>query len=214
MIETYSHAQLADRPDRAHQLFSQRYEIFVRRLGWELPTRGFYEFDEFDHDGTAYILTLDEQNRLSGSCRMLPTTSAYMLSEIFGALLGNQPPPRSPGILELSRFCIDTDGRPARSPGENCPITTELFAAMVDCTLRQEATEVLAVVTPPILRIIRRLIGGEPDWRGPLQELDGVRSVAIRFRVSDRLLARLCAELGAPLAYATAPETTAVMRAA
>jgi N-acyl-L-homoserine lactone synthetase len=79
MIETYSHAQLSERADRAHQLFTQRYEIFVRRLGWTLPTRGFYEFDQFDKDGTAYILTLDGQNRLSGSCRMLPTTSAYML---------------------------------------------------------------------------------------------------------------------------------------
>ena len=214
MIETYTHAQLAENADRAHQLFTQRYEIFVRRLGWSLPTRGFYEFDQFDRDGTSYILTLDEEGRLSGSCRMLPTTDAYMLSEIFGALLGDEAPPRSSRILELSRFCIDTEGRPARSPGENCPVTTELFAAMVDYALRLEATEVLAVVTLPVLRIIRRLIGGEPDWRGPLQTLDGVRSVAVRFRVGDRLLARLCAELGAPLAYATPPATASVMRAA
>ena len=214
MIEVYSHAQLSERPDRAHQLFSQRYEIFVRRLGWDLPTRGFYEFDQFDHDGTSYILTLGENDALSGSCRMLPTTSAYMLSDIFVPLLGGQPAPRSSGVLELSRFCIDTEGRPARSPGENCQVTTELFAAMVDYALRRQATEVLAVVTLPILRIIRRLIGGEPDWRGPISELNGTRSVAVRFAVSDRLLNRLCAELGSPLAYATAPEAASVMRAA
>jgi N-acyl-L-homoserine lactone synthetase len=85
---------------------------------------------------------------------------------------------------------------------------------MVDYSLRLEATDVLAVVTLPVLRIIRRLIGGQPDWRGPSQELGGVRSVAIRFRVTDRLLARLCDELGAPLAYATSPEAASVMRAA
>lgn len=214
MIEIYSHAQLADRPDRAHQLFSQRYEIFVRRLGWDLTTRGFYEFDQFDRDGTDYILTFDEQNRLSGSCRMLPTTGDYMLSDVFFPLLGDEIPPRSSGIYELSRFCIDTEGRPARSPGRNCPVTTELFAGMVDYTLRQDAREVLAVVTLPILRIIHRLIGGEPEWRGPLRELGGVRSVAIRFAVKDQILARLCDELAAPLTYAAEPDTASVMRAA
>lgn len=214
MIEVYSHAQLAEKPDRAHQLFSQRYEIFVRRLGWTLPTRGFYEFDQFDHDGTDYILTFDERDVLSGSCRMLPTTSEYMLSDVFVALLGDERPPRSRDILELSRFCIDTGGRPPLSPGRNCPLTTELFAAMVDYALRQDARDVMAVVTLPILRIIRRLIGGEPDWHGPLRELSGVRSVAIRFGVSDGLLARLCDELGAPLAYATTSDTASVMRAA
>ncbi len=214
MIEIYSHAQFLDRPDRAHQLFSQRYEIFVQRLGWALPTRGYYEFDQFDDDSAVYILRLDDQGQLCGSCRVLPTTGSYMLSGVFRSLLGTEEAPHSSGILELSRFCIDTKAGPGAAPGRNCRVTTELFAAVVDYSLRQSATDVLAVVNLPILRIIRRLIGGEPEWRGPLRDLNGTRCVAIRFPVTDWMLARLHDQLRTPLVHADATESRSVMRAA
>ena len=75
MIEILSHSQLSGTPDRAHQLFSQRYHVFVKRLGWRVPTRGYYEFDRYDQDGTEYVLALDDTGELKGSCRLLPTTT-------------------------------------------------------------------------------------------------------------------------------------------
>lgn len=214
MIEFLSHSQLCERPKRAHQIFSQRYEVFVRRLHWQVPSRGFYEFDQYDRDGAAYILSLDDRERLCGCCRVLPTSNAYMLSEVFISLWGNESPLHSTKIMELSRFCVDAAGDTAASAGENCSVTTELFAGMVDYVLRIGTEQVVAVITLPVLRIIRRLIHSDPEWRGPISKLDGLKSVAIRFRVTDSMLAQLCADLGTSLTYSASTAMPSVKRAA
>src|SRR5580765_412233 len=100
---------LAGRP---HELSAQllesveqyRYRVFVEMLGWDLDTPPGRERDQFDHAGTLYLAARDAQQEIVGTARLLPTTSPYLLSEVFPQLLGGATPPSDPLVWELSRF--------------------------------------------------------------------------------------------------------------
>ena len=97
---------------RPHQLSAQllqsveqyRYKVFVEMLGWELDTPPGRERDQFDHAGTLYLAARDAKEEIVGTARLLPTTSPYLLSEVFPQLLGGAAPPCDPLVWELSRF--------------------------------------------------------------------------------------------------------------
>jgi len=92
-----------------------RHEIFVRRLGWSLPMLEGIERDEYDNDNTVYFVVQDALGKVTACTRLLPTVTPCMLHELFGELLGSNPPPRDPAIWELSRFATNVrksgDGR-------------------------------------------------------------------------------------------------------
>jgi N-acyl-L-homoserine lactone synthetase len=86
------------------QLASYRYKVFIETLGWELETRNQQEYDQFDHEDTIYVLSKDEDGDVNGCARLLPTSSPYLLGEVFPQLMNGQPVPCSPDVWELSRF--------------------------------------------------------------------------------------------------------------
>lgn len=85
------------------QMTEYRYSVFVNRLGWKLPCEGESETDQFDRTDTIY-LAVAEQAGVLGCARLLPTTSPYLLGEVFPELLHGQPIPSTPEVWELSRF--------------------------------------------------------------------------------------------------------------
>lgn len=86
------------------RLAQYRYQVFVERLGWQLSTPDDFEFDQFDHSGTHYIVAEEHDGNIKGCARLLPTTQPYLLSEVFTSLLGDKPAPCGDDIWELSRF--------------------------------------------------------------------------------------------------------------
>src|SRR5262245_35136033 len=84
-----------------------RRDVFVRRLGWSLPSGHASESDQYDRPDTTYVVACDADNNVTACARLLPTTRPYMLPELFPMLLSGQTPPSDPGIHELSRFAID-----------------------------------------------------------------------------------------------------------
>lgn len=72
---------------------SYRHKVFVEMLGWELQTQNGVELDQFDRPDTLYVITQDEQGRVNGCARLLPTHRPYLLGEVFPQLLNGLPPP-------------------------------------------------------------------------------------------------------------------------
>jgi len=92
-------------PDNVRsELFHYRYKVFVEQLGWDLDTPHDREKDQFDHHDTLYVIARDIHKQVVGCARLLPTTSSYLLEEVFPQLLNGMPAPKSPEIWELSRF--------------------------------------------------------------------------------------------------------------
>ena len=81
-----------------------RHEVFVKRLKWSLPLVGGVERDQYDTPQAKYVLISDGSDRVTACARLLPTTSAYMLPDLFPQLLGGASAPRDPAVWELSRF--------------------------------------------------------------------------------------------------------------
>jgi acyl homoserine lactone synthase len=62
------------------------------------------EIDEFDACLPAYLLQTDDQGRIQGCVRLLPTTGPTMLRDTFPLLLDGQPAPACDTVWESSGF--------------------------------------------------------------------------------------------------------------
>lgn len=97
-------------------LLRYRYDVFVRQLGWQLPlARDGQELDEFDGPRAVYVVDCDEQERVCGCARLLPTVEPYLLSEHFLDLL-DEPAPCSSEVWELSRLSVASTTAGAAKP--------------------------------------------------------------------------------------------------
>lgn len=147
------HELSADIVSSMHQF---RHEIFVRRLGWSLPMLEGIERDEYDNDNTIYFVVQDALGEVTACTRLLPTITPCMLHDLFGELLGGNPPPRDPLIWELSRFATNVrksgDGR---SLALSEP-TLQLLRAVLRFVRRQGVERLVLVTSVAIERLLIR----------------------------------------------------------
>lgn len=94
-------------------MFSARKRVFVDLLGWEVPViEGRFEVDQFDGPATVYLMIAARNGDHLGSMRLLPSDRPNILRSIFPQLCEG-PPPETPEIWEISRFCLSRGLRAA-----------------------------------------------------------------------------------------------------
>ena len=106
MIHVVTAANRAAYANELDAMFADRKRIFVDRLGWDVPViDGRYERDAFDTDAAIYLLDLARDTRvLRGSTRLLPTTGAHLLADLFPQLC-ERAVPTGEDVWEISRLC-------------------------------------------------------------------------------------------------------------
>lgn len=92
-------------------MYQLRYEMFFKRLRWEVEVLNGREIDGFDSLDPTYIVSKDQAGRVDGCWRLLPTTGNYMLRDVFPQLLRGEAAPQAPSIWEISRFAIAASGK-------------------------------------------------------------------------------------------------------
>jgi hypothetical protein len=70
-------------PRLAKNIGHYRYKVFVKHLGWPLPSSDEVELDEFDGPNAVYVSSHNENGLINGVARLLPTTEPYLLEKIF-----------------------------------------------------------------------------------------------------------------------------------
>jgi acyl-homoserine lactone synthase len=98
------------------EMHRHRKQIFVDRLGWDLPNRGSWlEVDEFDNEHAVYIMvtSADGSSHL-GSVRLLPTSLPHMLSTVFADLCPGGLP-AGDKVWEISRLVATPEGADGRN---------------------------------------------------------------------------------------------------
>jgi acyl homoserine lactone synthase len=150
-----------------------RHKIFIERLGWPLPTENGLERDQFDRPDTIYVVARDDKGNICGCARLLPTTSPYLLGEIFPDLMGGMPVPAAHDVWELSRFAAaavtpDATG----SAAETAKNTRELLAAAISSAAVQGAKRLITVSPLGIERLLNRM-GVHSHRAGPPIFVDG-----------------------------------------
>ena len=168
-----------------------RSRVFKGRLNWDVTSDNGREWDHFDSLDPIYIVANDEDGRVAGTWRMLPTTGPYMLRDVFPQLMDGLPPPASPRIWEGSRFAVDCDYDGSKAGLAALSRTTaEIFCAVVELSMALGAEELVTVYDARIARLLPRL-GVVPTWRGTPVRIGNTIAMAGRFDISDDVLATI-----------------------
>lgn len=155
------------------ELGRYRHQVFIEKLGWDVVSTSRVcdqEFDQFDHPQTRYIVAMGRQG-ICGCARLLPTTDAYLLKEVF-AYLCSETPPSDPSVWELSRY--------AASAADDPQLAMKIFWSSLQCAWYLGASSVVAVTTTAMERYFLRN-GVILQRLGPPQKVKGETLVAISF---------------------------------
>lgn len=155
------------------ELGRYRHQVFIEKLGWDVVSTSKVrdqEFDQFDHPQTRYIVAMGRQG-ICGCARLLPTTDAYLLKEVF-AYLCSETPPSDPSVWELSRY--------AASAADDPQLAMKIFWSSLQCAWYLGASSVVAVTTTAMERYFVRN-GVILQRLGPPQKVKGETLVAISF---------------------------------
>lgn len=114
MIEAFSLATAHRFQDALASQARLRHDVFVRRRGLQHASYDGMEFDKFDTPAAKYLVWRDEQRIVRGLARLLPTTLPYMLKSYWPHLVEHAELPSSPGIVEVTRVCVDKTLSPER----------------------------------------------------------------------------------------------------
>jgi acyl homoserine lactone synthase len=160
-----------------------RHEVFVQRLKWSLPLFNGVERDQYDTANAKYVVVSDGPDRVTACARLLPTTDAYMLADLFPQLLGGAPPPRDPAIWELSRFAASVRATRAGRVLSLSEPTLELLDLIFEFARRHDAARLIFVTSVQIERLLLR--AGMPVHRiAAPTAIDGSLSVALFIEIT------------------------------
>ncbi len=134
-----------------------RHKIFIERLGWQLPVQDGLERDQFDRPDTIYVVARDDNGDICGCARLLPTTSPYLLGEVFPQLMNGLPVPSVHDVWELSRFAAADIGNKLMTPQDAANKSRELLAAAVAVAAEHGATRLITVSPLGIERLLHRM---------------------------------------------------------
>lgn len=151
-------------------MYRLRRRVFKERLDWNVTSSGEFEIDIYDTLDPTYLLVVSAGGEVLGCVRLLSTMGPTMVADVFPYLLGGQPPPRNPQILESSRFCVDTELAGKHSETGLNRATFFLFAAMIEAMRVENARSIITVTDARMERILRRA-----GW--PLLRINSPRQV-------------------------------------
>ncbi len=107
MIHVECGTSVPNEKDVLRAMFRARKQVFVDLLKWDVPVlEGQYEIDAFDNRDAEYLIVAGDDGRHLGSARLLKTTGAHILKNLFPMLCAGEVP-AGPGIVEITRFCLD-----------------------------------------------------------------------------------------------------------
>lgn len=172
--------------DLLEQMFALRYRVFYERMGWDVTVDNGREIDKYDALSPYYFLAIDDDERVIGTWRLLPTTGPYMLPDVFGVLMEGEPVPRSARVWECSRFAVD-DHDGARSAQSIHRITSELFCGLIEYCLEVGIEEVVTVYDLRVARLLPR-IGCLPSWKTAVKRIGVTAAMAGRFAITHSVL--------------------------
>jgi acyl homoserine lactone synthase len=171
------------------KLSSYRCKVFVDRLGWNLSNEGGHEIDQFDRQDTVYLIAQDDEGEVQGCARLLPTTSPYLLSEVFPELLHGGTPPCSPDVWELSRFAaMDFNSKKTSALGQfSSPVAIQLLQESLVVAGQRGAKRLITEITLGVERLIYKAGFLAHRAAPPLVWKDGHPVVACWIEIPEEL---------------------------
>lgn len=150
-LNRHRYTQLLD------EMFALRARVFGQRLGWEVNIQDGREMDKYDGLDPAYVIGVNDENRVVSCVRALQTTGPHMLSDVFSNILDGEPPLRSATMWESTRFCVDTEVLDRGDSRNSISYATcELMAASLEYASDSGISDIVTVIDPIMNRVLKR----------------------------------------------------------
>jgi acyl homoserine lactone synthase len=159
-----------------------RAKVFKDRMGWEVPVLAGMEIDGYDALEPHYMVIRDENNKVCGTWRMMPTDGPYMLKDTFPELLHGTAAPEQERVWELSRFAIETEGDSKFGFAERA---IAAMRGIVEFADKQGIDKYVTVTTTAIERLLRHT-GVETSRVGPSLQIGVERAVALEIHLGEK----------------------------
>ncbi|HHT8835365.1 TPA: acyl-homoserine-lactone synthase [Burkholderia cenocepacia] len=144
-----------DMPTMMHRRLGVfRYDVFVGRLGWQLPgadATSLTEWDQFDRGRTIHVVSVDQAQHICGCARLIPTTQPYLLQTLCAPSAALDLP-CAPTVWELSRFAA----RCGANPTMRASTGMQLFPSILAIAASLGATCVIGAMTRAVARLYQR----------------------------------------------------------
>jgi len=173
--------------DEMHKL---RRNVFHDRLRWQVTVINRWEIDGYDALNPLYVVALDEDERVIGGLRLLPTTGYNMLNDTFPELLPDGERFGSPLIWEASRFTVRITGDARTDAKVVSRTTAELLMSLNEIGRAAALSHLVVVCDQAMYRLLSRCdLAG--DQLGESKMIGGVMSHALIYEYGDALDARI-----------------------
>jgi acyl homoserine lactone synthase len=161
--------------DEMHKL---RRNVFHDRLKWQVTVINRWEIDGYDALNPLYVVALDEDERVIGGLRLLPTTGFNMLNDTFSELLPDGERFSSPLVWESSRFSVRITGDARTDAKVVSRTTAELLMALNEIGRAAALSHLVTVCDQTMYRLMSRCgLGG--DLLGEPKMISGVQTYAL-----------------------------------
>lgn len=166
MIEAFSLANAHLFQDALASQARLRHRVFVEQRGLDHCSYEGLEFDEFDTPAAKYLVWRDEGGVVRGLARLLLTTRPYMLQSRWPHLVADHRLPSSPGIVEMTRVCVDKSLDPMRRR----TVLPELLCAVHEILSLTGGLGILGVTREHLLT---HFVRTGVKWLGPPDLIEG-----------------------------------------
>jgi acyl homoserine lactone synthase len=164
-----------------NKMYRQRYEIFVKEMGWNIKSENGLEFDQYDTDHSIYAIDLDRDGNVAASTRFVPTDQPFMLAEVFADMCEREIP-RTSKCWELSRGAMSKNLRRSGHYGR-------IQCALLEAALLFGVNQACGIFTVELLMgKIRTGLPAKP--LGQPKDIDGEAHVAADFPLTADMLER------------------------
>jgi acyl homoserine lactone synthase len=165
-------------------MYKLRYEVFAKKLGWDVETINEMEKDHYDDlPRVSYVLAKTASDQVAACWRILPTTGPYMLKDTFPELLHGQPAPNADDCWELSRFAVATSPS-STANGTFGPLSKSLMVESARFARENGISRYVTVTTPIMERMLKHQ-GVHIHRVGPSIKIGIASAVACIIEVDD-----------------------------
>jgi acyl homoserine lactone synthase len=195
--------------DALPSMYRLRHRIFVERKNYQVPNYRGMEWDQFDTPAAVYLLWRDDDRRVRGMMRLIPTTFPYMVKELWPQLVESGEFPCRPNVWEITRFGVDRD----LQPDLRKRVCAELVCGLFEYGLAAGISEYICLTALPILRNAIGKAGCTVDLLGAPQKLGGLPVVAGKFSITRNALGKVRRHHGVQEPILRIPEERAAQAA-
>jgi len=167
------------------ELHRLRYESFIQRQNYNVPSYKDMKYDNYDTPATVYLVWRGEDRKVHGLSRLAPTDRAYMIKDLWPHIVNKIPLPHSQRVWESTRFCV----RNSLDKKLKKRIVAELICSGLEYSLQNGISSHIGVMPPLLWKVVFTNSGWPIEYIGDIARLDdGSKVVAARMPVNNENL--------------------------